>query len=526
MGLSCGVITPIGPGHAEIYRECRASIEKASAQSRGPFERVDIVSVDDTKAELGRSRARNGAVRRCAELDVDWLFFLDADDLMSPEAFRLVEPLIGDYDAIWGLIVEQMPEAATPVVRLPQAVSLDSLDELVVFDPYQTLQMGHFVRTAVAVETPFDESMDTGEDFDYYLRLWRAYRCVKRPLELFVNRRRIHAVGPRSAGGRAWGETVRPMMDREQSTRNLGPQSSRAIAMRNRSVAQLQKLLQQHQAECDYLELSRQMPLHAFVDVTGYAGRDFVLFCGNDDPTALSLGWTGAYEPATTRLWQRLAAGSRTVLDLGASTGIYCFLAASVAEEAAVIGFEPLSRNYARFLLNKNVNGFTNVHPARAVACDTNGSGQIRFTSTQDLLPCDAALATEPTAATAEMEVVPSLRMDDFFRQNTFPLPDLVRISVNGAEGKVFEGMVESLESAHPDLLLACSQSTDTTAVTEQLRRYGYRFYTIREKSAQIGPSDEVLAGGGPGDRNRLASVRPEEDILGTSVTLDHAGVE
>ncbi len=525
MGLSCGVITPIGPGHAEIYRECRASIERATARSQGPFERVDIVSVDDTKAELGRSRARNAAVRRCAELNVDWLFFLDADDLMSPEAFRLVEPLVGDYDAIWGLIVEQMPEAAN-VVRLPQAVSLDSLDELVVFDPYQTLQMGHFVRTAAAVETPFDESMDSGEDFDYYLRLWRAYRCVKRPLELFVNRRRIHSVGPRSASGRAWGETVRPMISRERSSRNLGPQSTRAIALGNRCVAQLQKLLQEHKAECDYLEISRQMPLHAFVDVTQYSGRDFVMFCGNDDATALSLAWTGAYEPVTTRLWQRLAVGSRTVLDLGASTGIYCFLAASVAEEATSVGFEPVGRNDALFLRNKSVNRFSNVHPVWAVVCDTNGSGQIRFNSTQDLLPCDATLATESTVATTEIEVVPSFRIDDFFRQNTFPLPDLVRISVNGAEGKVLAGMAESLESAHPDLLMACSPSSDTTAVTEQLQRYGYRFYAIREKSAQIGPSDGVLAGGGPGDRNRLASVRPEEDILGTRVALDHAGVE
>ena len=197
-----------------------------------------------------------------------------------------------------------------------------------------------------------------------------------------------------------------------------------------------------------------------------------------------------------------------------------------MAEEATIVGFEPVGRNYARFLLNKSVNRFSNVHPVWAVVCDTNGSGQIRFNSTQDLLPCDATLATESTVATTEIEVVPSFRIDDFFRQNTFPLPDLVRISVNGAEGKVLAGMAESLESAHPDLLMACSPSSDTTAVTEQLQRYGYRFYAIREKSAQIGPSDGVLAGGGPGDRNRLASVRPEEDILGTRVALDHAGVE
>ena len=58
-------------------------------------------------------------------------------------------------------------------MRIPQILTLSNIKELLLFDPYITLQMGHFVRTEIALKNPFNESMNTGEDFDYYLRVWK-----------------------------------------------------------------------------------------------------------------------------------------------------------------------------------------------------------------------------------------------------------------------------------------------------------------------------------------------------------------
>jgi len=64
-GLSCAVITPIGPGHEEIYRtRCAPSIEYAIKMGLGPFQSVTAFPVWDDAGVLGRSVARNqGSLR-------------------------------------------------------------------------------------------------------------------------------------------------------------------------------------------------------------------------------------------------------------------------------------------------------------------------------------------------------------------------------------------------------------------------------------------------------------------------------
>ena len=41
---------------------------------------------------------------QAAEQNADWIFFLDADDIMAPSAFEYVSPYMETYDAIWGSI--------------------------------------------------------------------------------------------------------------------------------------------------------------------------------------------------------------------------------------------------------------------------------------------------------------------------------------------------------------------------------------------------------------------------------------
>ena len=106
--MKCDIIIPVGPGHEELVHRAVGSVEMAKDFHSGAFSDIDVTAVDDTKGLLGRSQARNLAV---ADSKADWLFFLDADDLMHPGAFAffegaLFEDMPPDYDAIWGLIVE------------------------------------------------------------------------------------------------------------------------------------------------------------------------------------------------------------------------------------------------------------------------------------------------------------------------------------------------------------------------------------------------------------------------------------
>ena len=209
----CAVITPVGPGHEGLYKECRTSINKSYNDNKGRFSEIILVRVDDTDGMLGRSRARNKGIKQAAEQGADWLFFLDADDLMAPSAFEYASNYLDKYDAVWGSIwsIEEGQQARE---RDGQLSFLWSIEDVLSFDPFVSLQMGHFVKTSVALSALFNESLDTGEDFDYYLRVWEKHKCIKIPLPFFYNRRGIHSQGPRSASGREWRQVVEGTIQR------------------------------------------------------------------------------------------------------------------------------------------------------------------------------------------------------------------------------------------------------------------------------------------------------------------------
>ncbi len=219
----CAVISPVGPGHAEIYTQAESSIRNAALKSPGPFREIVPFRIDDTAGQIGRSRARNHAVRKAAEMGIEWVFFLDADDLMVPGAFAAVAPYLDRYDAIWGQIFSFEDGSQHAVQRENQLGQTDRFDDVLNSDPFLSLQIGHFVKTEVALRHPFNETLDVGEDFDYYLRLWESERCIKTDQAFFANRRGRHSTGPRAGTGRDWTVRVNEMMRQRRVNRLTAP---------------------------------------------------------------------------------------------------------------------------------------------------------------------------------------------------------------------------------------------------------------------------------------------------------------
>jgi len=183
--------------------------------AKGPFEKIDVSVINDTEANLGRSRARNLAVEKS---DADWIFFLDADDRIHPNAFKAMQTYYKTRDAIWGNIWEISGGVCAWRYQVPR---IDTYEELLAFDPYHTLQMGHFVKRERFI--PFDEDMDCGEDFKYYLAMWKAHNCIKIEDCLFLNQRGITSTGQRSATGRDWNEAVGELIGEARNDLNTDP---------------------------------------------------------------------------------------------------------------------------------------------------------------------------------------------------------------------------------------------------------------------------------------------------------------
>jgi len=485
--LKCAAVTPVGPGHAQRARECRASIEAAWREHPGPFSGLQFHFIDDGRGELGRSRARNVGVEAARQTGADWIFFLDADDFMTPRAFSIFGEYADRFDAVWGLMAIKPPDSVDYHVRFPQALTLRSVDELLLLDPFMTLLMGHFVRTSVAVDLPFDETLDAGEDFDYYIRAWEKYRCTKVAQVLSVNRSDQHSSGPRAATADQWRVSASARLAAALDKRNLQRDSDRAVAAVNRCSQEAQAFNRaRHDAGADRLTLlAERLPYCGRVEVTDCVGGKFELVSDNDDLVALSVAWTGEYWPVASRLWQVLAADAQLILDVGAYTGYFGLLAARAAATADIVCFEPVAANFARLEMNLALNHAHNVRAIKAAVAGADAVMILRVPSDSGMLPLHATLLDDGRSS-VRCEHVEAASIDSVVAGRARSGASLVRIAAEGIAGDIVAGMVQTIRAASPNLLFSSIDAGHVLRLDGELRQHGYRFYLVDESDSSI----------------------------------------
>ncbi len=207
--MECTVIIPIGPGHEALAEKALQSVILASQAGMGRFENIHVVMGDDTKGQRGRSATRNALITgdpgaftfstapQTETPDTtrsEWLFFLDADDLMcSPavygeSAFEVVAPYLENYDCVWGTIHEVHSDHQ--ILKRKQVDYMTKYEAYVKTPAMLSCQIGHFARRATF--PGFDEDVDVCEDVRLYLQEWKHLRCIKQEKPLFLNRRGAH----------------------------------------------------------------------------------------------------------------------------------------------------------------------------------------------------------------------------------------------------------------------------------------------------------------------------------------------
>ncbi|WP_377807309.1 FkbM family methyltransferase [Azospirillum sp. A29] len=525
----CAVVIPVGPGHQAQCQQAINSVMTAAQTDPGPFTDFDCVVIDDTAGTKGRSAARNEGVREAASRGAEWLFFLDADDLMTPQAFQQMAPHTDRADAVWGLILESTDpqpgsDELTGRIRLPQLPRIETVADLLLHDPYVTLQMGHFIRTSVALANPFDETLDVGEDVDYYLRVWNSARCLKITAPLFLNRRGMHSTGPRSGTGADWLTSTAQILERARQAHGLDPDGEAAIQVRNAATLDTRNWLRGFGAidPGSLFSISRKFPFHDFLEIEPAIGEPIALFDDNDDLVCMSLGWRGSYEPASLRLWQTLATGSKVAFDIGAYTGIYTLMAARAAPAARIVAVEPVPANLARLMKNLEANGCGNARAVHAAILDRRGEVTLSRTATSDFLTSGASIARRAGGEDIASETVPGLTGTDLLELAGETTVDLVKIDVEGAETQVLHGMVEILERCGPDLLIECLDQDSADRVDAILRPLGYRFHTIDDEALSVEETGRFEAAGGMNSLNRWATRR---DAAAVEAVIRSAGL-
>lgn len=181
-------------------------------------------------------------------------------------------------------------------------------------------------------------------------------------------------------------------------------------------------------------------------------------------------GFAKTWEHESLTIWREKVRTARTILDIGAHTGIYALIAKAVNPKATVIALEP-SPSVAKILRqNIQLNGLA-IRVEQVAASDTNG--QAVFHDYDGELPYSASL--DPKMGGPIKHKVRVARVDDLIEGPV----DLVKIDVEMHEPAVLRGMRTILERDRPTMLIEVLTDKVHREIEEALSGLDYRWTRI-----------------------------------------------
>ena len=193
--------------------------------------------------------------------------------------------------------------------------------------------------------------------------------------------------------------------------------------------------------------------------------------------------WLGIYENEKQQKFiQQVKTGS-VVYDIGANVGFYTLLASVLVGGAGrVVAFEPLPANLAYLTKHLALNNVRNTQVIEAAVSDENGTAMFTDITERSSGHFDLSGKLE----------VRTVRLDTLCENGEIPLPDVMKIDVEGAEYQVLRGALSILEKHHPLIFLATHGREVHKQSCDLLVQLGYRLASI--SSASVETTDELLA--------------------------------
>ena len=194
--------------------------------------------------------------------------------------------------------------------------------------------------------------------------------------------------------------------------------------------------------------------------------------------------WLGSYEFEKQQLVVELVKPGKVFFDVGAHVGFYTLMASSlVGDGGKVIAFEPLPKNLNYLERHLALNTSKNVTLIKAAV--SNHSGKARF---QEAPSSSMGKLTEQ--GSLEVDLV---CLDELYSKQLIPVPDYMKIDVEGAEADVLNGARHLLTTSHPLIFLATHGREIHDECLGLLKAMGYVCRPLGE-ATDIHDSDEIIA--------------------------------
>ena len=193
--------------------------------------------------------------------------------------------------------------------------------------------------------------------------------------------------------------------------------------------------------------------------------------------------WLGSYEYRKQQLFARTVKSGDIVFDIGANVGFYTLLASTLTgPNGHVFAFEPVPSNVSFMQAHLRLNRVTNVTVIEEAVSDSSGVASFADGSSR----CTGHLALEGGYQ------VRTVSLDELVSSRKLPVPDCMKIDVEGAEMLVLSGARSLLRDAHPVIFLATHSPDLHKQCCQFLQSLGYQLQSVDARSLE--QTDEVLA--------------------------------
>lgn len=195
--------------------------------------------------------------------------------------------------------------------------------------------------------------------------------------------------------------------------------------------------------------------------------------------------WLGTYELNEQKLFEKTIKQGDVVFDIGAHVGFYTILASElIGETGKVFAFEPLPRNIFYLERHIKINKCENVKIIKTAVSDKEG---IAFLSDN----CDSSYSRIIEDSGIEVKTV---AIDNLVGSGKLPIPNVIKIDVEGAEFSVLKGASFTIKKYKPAIFLAIHRFTDKIHkdCCDFLMELGYELRPILGN--KIEETDEIFA--------------------------------
>ena len=194
--------------------------------------------------------------------------------------------------------------------------------------------------------------------------------------------------------------------------------------------------------------------------------------------------WLGSYEYEKQRIFSELVRPGQVVWDVGANVGFYTLLASRlVGPTGQVVAIEPLPANVTLLRRHIQINFLRNVAVVEAAVADRLGEGSFKAGENSST----GSLSDQQDGFRVRLVTLDSLIAD-----NALPLPNLIKMDIEGGEVTAILGASKLLSSQRPILLLATHGAELHAACVKHLKDDGYSVEGLGGRDLQ--ETDELLA--------------------------------